>query len=76
MTESELLQILARGEDSCHQFKRDLADPDGVAAELAALAAGKCRNPRTTAGAASKMNLGSQAPHDQRCCILQNAASC
>lgn len=38
MTETELLQILARGEDSRHQFKRDLANPDGVAAELAALA--------------------------------------
>lgn len=38
MTESELLQILARGEDSRHQFKRDLANPDGEAAELAALA--------------------------------------
>ena len=35
MTESELLQILTRGEDSRHQFKRDLANPDGVAAELA-----------------------------------------
>ncbi len=38
MTESELLQILARSEDSRHQFKRDLANPDGVAAELAAQA--------------------------------------
>lgn len=38
MTETELLQILARGEDSRHQFKRDLANPDGVAAELAAMA--------------------------------------
>lgn len=38
MSESELLQILARGEDSRHQFKRDLANPDGVAMELAAMA--------------------------------------
>lgn len=38
MTEADLLQLLARGEDSRHQFKRDLANPDGVAAELAAMA--------------------------------------
>lgn len=38
MTEADLLQTLARGEDSRHQFKRDLANPDGVAAELAAMA--------------------------------------
>ncbi|WP_055136738.1 RNA-binding domain-containing protein, partial [Pseudomonas corrugata] len=38
MTEVELLQILARGEDSRHQYKRDLVNADGVAAELAALA--------------------------------------
>ena len=38
MTEADLLQTLARGEDSRHQFKRDLASPDGVAAELAAMA--------------------------------------
>jgi len=38
MTEADLLQLLARGEDSRHQFKRDLANPDGVAAELAAVA--------------------------------------
>ncbi|MEK6789043.1 MAG: ATP-binding protein [Pseudomonadota bacterium] len=37
-TEAELLQTLARGEDSRHQFKRDLSNPDAVAAELAALA--------------------------------------
>lgn len=38
MTEADLLQTLARGEDSRQQFKRDLASPDGVAAELAAMA--------------------------------------
>lgn len=38
MTEAELLQTLARGEDSCHQFKRDATNADGVAAELVALA--------------------------------------
>lgn len=37
-TEAELLQILARGEDSRQQFKRDLSNPDAVAAELTALA--------------------------------------
>jgi predicted HTH transcriptional regulator len=34
----DLLQILARGEDSHHQFKRDAANADGMAAELAAFA--------------------------------------
>jgi predicted HTH transcriptional regulator len=38
MTESDLLRILARGEDSRHQFKRDATNADGMAAELAALA--------------------------------------
>ena len=38
MTEAELLQTLARGEDSRHQFKRDATNADGMAAELAALA--------------------------------------
>lgn len=38
MTESDLLQALARGEDSRHQFKRDATNADGMAAELAALA--------------------------------------
>ena len=38
MTESDLLQTLARGEDSRHQFKRDATNADGMAAELAALA--------------------------------------
>lgn len=38
MTETELLQVLARGEDSRHQFKRDETNTDSVAAELAALA--------------------------------------
>ena len=40
MSEAELLQILARGEDSAHQFKRDIAHVDGLAAELIALANG------------------------------------
>src|SRR5258707_874973 len=38
MNEAELLQLLARGEDSRHQFKRDATNADGVAAELAAFA--------------------------------------
>lgn len=38
MNESDLLQALARGEDSRHQFKRDATNADGIAAELAALA--------------------------------------
>ena len=38
MTETELLQVLARGEDSRHQFKRDETNADSVAAELAAFA--------------------------------------
>lgn len=38
MTEAELLQMLARGEDSHHQFKRDRTNADGLAAELAAFA--------------------------------------
>lgn len=38
MTEPDLLQILARGEGSCQQFKRDATHADGMAAELAALA--------------------------------------
>ena len=38
MTETDLLQALARGEDSRHQFKRDATNADGMAAELAAFA--------------------------------------
>ena len=38
MTEAELLQRLARGEDSRQQFKRDATNADGLACELAALA--------------------------------------
>lgn len=38
MTEAELLQILMRGEDSRHQFKREVHNADSIAAELAALA--------------------------------------
>lgn len=38
MNESELLQVLVRGEDSRHQFKRDASNVDGLAAELAAFA--------------------------------------
>ena len=30
MTEAELLQLLARGEDSRHQFKRDATNADGL----------------------------------------------
>ena len=41
MTENELLDILARGEDSQHQFKRDFTNADALAAELAALANGR-----------------------------------
>src|SRR5580765_206420 len=38
MNEADLLQILARGEDSRHQFKRDETNADSIAAELAAFA--------------------------------------
>ncbi len=38
MNESNLLPILARGEDSRHQFKRDETNADSIAAELAAFA--------------------------------------
>ena len=38
MIEADLLDVLARGEDSRHQFKRDAANADGLAAELAAFA--------------------------------------
>ena len=38
MNEDALLQILARGEDSRHQFKRDETNADSIAAELAAFA--------------------------------------
>lgn len=38
MSEAELLQILARGEDSQHQFKSDITNADALAAELIALA--------------------------------------
>ena len=36
MTEAELLQQIALGEDSRHQFKRNITNPDALAAELAA----------------------------------------
>ena len=38
MTLAELKQILARGENSCHQFKRDFNHIDALAAELVAFA--------------------------------------
>ena len=38
MTPAELHQILARGEDSRHQFKRDFSNIDALAAELVAFA--------------------------------------
>jgi len=38
MNEAELLQILVRGEDSRHQFKRDETSASSIAAELAAFA--------------------------------------
>ncbi len=38
MNETELLVILARGEDSHHQFKRDFSNSDALAAELIAFA--------------------------------------
>lgn len=38
MTEADLLQLLVRGEDSRQQFKRDITNADGVAAELVAFA--------------------------------------
>ncbi len=38
MNEADLLQILARGEDSRHQFKRDETSADSIAAELSTFA--------------------------------------
>ena len=38
MTETDLQYLLARGEDSRHQFKRDETNVDSIAAELAAFA--------------------------------------
>ncbi|MDR0779702.1 MAG: hypothetical protein LBF16_03280 [Pseudomonadales bacterium] len=38
MNGPDLQQILARGEDSRHQFKRDETNADSIAAELAAFA--------------------------------------
>lgn len=38
MTEADLLPLLARGEDSRQQFKRDVTNADGLAAELVAFA--------------------------------------
>lgn len=38
MNEDELRAIIARGEDSQHQFKRDFTNVDVLAAELIALA--------------------------------------
>ena len=38
MIEADLLQLLARGEDSRQQFKRDFTNADGLAAELVAFA--------------------------------------
>ena len=38
MNEADLFQILERGEDSRHQFKRDETNADSIAAELAAFA--------------------------------------
>ena len=38
MDVTQLLEILARGEDSAHQFKKDLTNADSLAAELVALA--------------------------------------
>jgi len=40
MEAAELQTLLARGEDSRHQFKRDFTNADSLAAELAALANG------------------------------------
>lgn len=40
MTPAELDTVLARGEDSCHQFKRGFTNADSLAAELVALANG------------------------------------
>ena len=38
MNEAELTAIIARGEDSRHQFKRDFSNIDSLAAELIAFA--------------------------------------
>ena len=38
MNQEELIQLMTRGEDSRHQFKRDITNGDSLAAELAAFA--------------------------------------
>ena len=38
MNDSNIIDILSRGEDSRHQFKRDASNADSIAAELVAMA--------------------------------------
>nr|VFJ72876.1 MAG: ATP-dependent DNA helicase RecG [Candidatus Kentron sp. FM]VFK20685.1 MAG: ATP-dependent DNA helicase RecG [Candidatus Kentron sp. FM] len=40
MESVELLNILARGEDSQHQFKKNIHNPDSLAAEMVAFSNG------------------------------------
>lgn len=75
MTLAELLEILARGEDSQHQFKRDFTSADSVAAELAALsntAGGRLLIGVTDAGIVAGLNAADIARLNQ---LVANAAT-
>ncbi|MCP3903854.1 MAG: ATP-dependent DNA helicase RecG [Planctomycetes bacterium] len=75
MEESELLEIAARGEDSRHQFKVDVTNPDSMAAEIVAFA--NSGGGRIFVGV---RNDGSIEPHDAQSVgrlnqLISNAAS-
>ncbi|MEF8700840.1 MAG: RNA-binding domain-containing protein [Candidatus Accumulibacter sp. UW20] len=75
MDAAELDTILARGEDSRHQFKRDFTNVDSVAAELAALANGS--GGQILIGVADDGQLVGLTPQDigRLNQLLSNAAS-
>ena len=62
MTKLKLLQILARGEDSRHQFKRDETNADAIAAELAAAWVPASSAPWTNGRASGVQGRGSGQP--------------
>lgn len=75
MDAAELDTILARGEDSRHQFKRDFTNVDSLAAELAALANGS--GGQILIGVADDGQLVGLTPQDigRLNQLLSNAAS-
>jgi ATP-dependent DNA helicase RecG len=75
MDAAELDTILARGEDSRHQFKRDFTNADSLAAELAALANGS--GGQILIGVADDGQLVGLTPQDigRLNQLLSNAAS-